>query len=74
MSDRLQFIQQMIVKLRTFLLSSDPVRSITVDGISASYDHEGARKYLQELEREERNLLNPKGYRKHIDLRNAFGA
>jgi len=35
--ERIQFVQQMIEKLREFLLSTDPVISINVDGMSATY-------------------------------------
>ena len=71
---RLEYIQQRIVQIRQFLLTSGETLSISTDGAgSTTYDRKGAREELKELEREERNLLNPKGYRKHIDLRNAFG-
>lgn len=62
----------MIIKLRTFLLTTDAVTSISVDGMSASYDRKGAWDMLKELEREERNIVNPNRYRKHVDLQHAF--
>ena len=72
--ERLQFVQQMIVKLRTFLLSTDPVISISIDGMSATYDHKGAREYLQELEQEERNIVSPRRMMRRVDMRRAFDA
>jgi len=73
-SDRLEYIQQRIIQLRTYLLSTDEILSISIDGAGTTvYDRKGAREELKELEREEANLLNPKGYRKHIDLSDAFG-
>jgi hypothetical protein len=70
---RLQFVQEMIVSLRSFMLTSSPVISLTDDsGQSISYDRKGAWDMLKELEREEKMIMNPTGYRKHIDLRNAF--
>ena len=57
---KLQFVQKMIVKLRTFLLTSEPVLSMNVEGGAAvTYDREGAREMLKEYEKEEQNLLNP---------------
>ena len=74
MNERLQFIQQMISNLRTFLLSNDPVVSISVDGGgSATYDRKGAWDMLKELEREERRLTNPRPMMKNVDLRGSFG-
>ena len=73
-SERLEFVQKYIVKIQTFLLSGDEIRSLTDDsGQSITYDRDGAWKRLQELQREEANLLNPKRYRKHINLSDAFG-
>lgn len=70
---RLQFIQEMIIKLRTFLLTTDPVVSISVDGSgSATYDRSGAWNMLKTLEKEEQALLKPNRYKKQIDLRGAF--
>ena len=70
---RLQFVQQMISNLRTFLLSNDPVVSISVTGGgSATYDRKGAWDMLKKLEREERNLLNPNRWMRSIDLSQAF--
>lgn len=70
---RLQFIQEMIIKLRTFLLTTDPVVSISVDGNgSATYDRSGAWNMLKTLEKEEQALLKPNRYKKQIDLRGAF--
>jgi hypothetical protein len=70
---RLQFVQQMIGNLRTFLVSGEPVVSISSDGGgSVSYDRKGAWEMLKELEREERNLLNPNNWMRSIDLSQAF--
>jgi len=69
---RLEYIQKMIIKLRTFLLSTDPVTSVSVDGISASYNRKDAREHLKELEREEQNLVNPNRWMRSIDLSKAF--
>ena len=64
MSERLQFVQEMIRQLRTFFLSSEPVVSINVDGGgSVTYDRRGAWEMLKELEKEEQRLLNPNGHR-----------
>jgi hypothetical protein len=70
---RLEFVQQMINKLQTFLLTSDPVVSLTVEGGGAvSYDRKGAWDMLKELRQEEKNLLNPNGWMRSIDLSQAF--
>ena len=72
-TERLQFVQQMIIKLRTFLLSSDVVTSISIDGGgAASFDRSGAWKMLQELEQEEQNLVAPRRMMKTVDLRDSF--
>ena len=72
-NDRLDYIQKMIVKLRTFLLSTDPVTSVNVDGVSVSLNRRDAREHLKELEQEERNILNPRRMMNRVDLRGAFG-
>ena len=71
--ERLQFVRQMIVNLRTFLLTSNQTTSISIDGAgTTTYDQKGAREYLKELEREERNLVNPNRWMRSIDLSEAF--
>ena len=55
--ERLEFVQQMIAKLRNFFLTTDPVIAIGVDGGgSSTYDRKGAYEMLKELELEERRL------------------
>ena len=71
---RLEYIQTRIVQIRQFLLTSGETLSISIDGAGTTvYGRKNARDELKELEREERNLLNPTRYRKHIDLRGALG-
>ena len=71
--ERLEFVQQMIAKLRNFFLTTDPVIAIGVDGGgSSTYDRKGAAEMLKELEQEERRLLHPKRMMKTTDLRRAF--
>ena len=73
-SNRLKFVQQMIVKLRTYLLSSEPVISVDIDGGGVvTYDRKGAWEMLQELENEERRILQPRRLVGSVDLREAFG-
>ena len=63
----------MISKLQTFMLSGDPVTSISIDGGGAvSYDRKGAWEMLKELQREEQNLLNPDRWMRSIDLSQSF--
>jgi len=55
------------------LLSSDPVTSISIDGGgSATYDRKGAWALLKELEREERQLTNPRCWMKTVDISGSF--
>jgi len=71
---RLEFVQAEIAKLREFLLSSEPVVSISVDGGGAvSYDRKGAWEMLKELELEEQRLTNPRRMMKNVDLSGSFG-
>ena len=73
-TERLEFIQSMIAKLRAFYLSSEPIVSLTDDaGQSITYDRKGAWEMLKELEQEERNLLKPRRLVSGVDLRNAYG-
>ena len=73
-TERLQFKQDMIVKLREFFRSSEPVISLTDDtGQSITYDRKGAWEMLEELERQEQNILKPRRLVGGIDLRCAFG-
>ena len=70
---KLEFYQGMIVKLRTFLLTSEPVVSLTDDsGQSITYDRKGAFEMLEYYERQERNLLYPNRWMRSIDLSQAF--
>jgi len=70
---RLQFVQAMIIKLRTYLLSSEPIVSLTDDsGQSMTYDRKGAREMLKEYEKEEQHLLHPNRWMRSIDLSKAF--
>ena len=72
-TDRLEFIQGMIAKLRAFYMSSEPVLSLTDDsGQSITYDRKGAWEMLKELEQEERKILKPRRLVGGVDLRNAF--
>ena len=71
--EKLQFVQAMIIKLRMFLLTSEPIVSLTDDsGQSMTYDRKGAREYLAELEKEEQNLLYPNRWMRSVDLSRAF--
>jgi hypothetical protein len=71
--EKLQFVRAMIVKLRTFLLTTDELISMSIDGGGAvSYDRKGAWERLKELELEERNLVNPNRWVRSIDLSQAF--
>ena len=69
---RLEFIQAMIVKLRLFLISSDPVISLNIDGMNAAYDRDGVWNMLKQLEQEERHILNPRRMMRRVDMRGAF--
>ena len=70
--EKLQFIRQRIKQLREFLLTSNQVLSLNVDGMSASFDCAGAIKELQDLERQEMNLLHPNNWIRSVDLSQAF--
>ena len=71
--EKLQYVREMIVKLRTFLLTTDEVQSISIDGAgTTAYDRKGAREHLKELERQEANLLRPNRWMRSIDLSQAF--
>ena len=73
-TEKRQFNQKMIVKLREFLLSSEPVLSVTDDsGQSITYDRKGAYEMLKELEHEEQKMLKPRRWVQSIDLGGAFG-
>ncbi|MGL6195599.1 MAG: hypothetical protein ACRC2T_12335 [Thermoguttaceae bacterium] len=55
---RLQFVQQMIVKLRQVLMNRDPmVDSISVDGDSTRYNRKQVMEELAKYETEERELM-----------------
>jgi hypothetical protein len=69
---QLEFVQQRIVQLRMFLLSNEPVTSVSVDGMSVSYDRAGALTELRELEKQEQDLMNPNHRYKNIDLSKSF--
>ncbi|MDR2754655.1 MAG: hypothetical protein LBC20_03020 [Planctomycetaceae bacterium] len=69
---KLEFVQQRIVQLRTFLLSNEPVLSVSGSGMSVTYDRSGALAELKELERQETDLLNPTHRFKTIDLGGSF--
>ena len=72
--ERHQFRQQMIDKLRAFLLSSEPIVSLTDDsGQSMTYDRKGAIEMLKEYEAEERRFLKPRRLVSGVDLRGAYG-
>ena len=63
----------MIAKLRAFMLSSEPILSLTDDsGQSMTYDRKGAWEMLQQLDLEEERLVRPRRFMKHVDLGNAF--
>ena len=71
--EKLQFVRQRIAQIRQFLLTSGETLSISTDGAgSTTYDRNGARAELKELEREERNLVNPNRWMRSIDLSEAF--
>jgi hypothetical protein len=65
---KLTYIQQRILQLRTFLTSGNPVSSITVDGITVSYDRNSALRELEMLEKQEKAILSPRAWIKSIDL------
>jgi hypothetical protein len=69
---KLEFVQQRILQLRTFLLSNEPVLAVSVSGMSVSYDRAGALAELKELERQEQDLLHPNHRFRYIDLQKAF--
>jgi hypothetical protein len=69
---KLEFVQQRILQLRTFLLSNEPVLSVNGSGMSVTYDRSGALSELKELESQEADLLNPQHRFKNIDLQKAF--
>lgn len=69
---KLEFVQQRILQIRQTLLSSEPVVSLNVGGMSVTFDRKGLLDELRELEREEQDLLRPNRRVRHIDLRNAF--
>ena len=71
--EKLQFIRQRIKQLREFLLTSNQVLSLNVDGMSVSFDRAGAIKELQDLERQEMNLLRPNNWMRSVDLSQSFG-
>jgi hypothetical protein len=71
--EKLQFVRAMITKLRAFLLSSEPIVSLTDDsGQSITYARKDAWDMLQKLEQEERNLVNPNRWIRSIDLSQAY--
>ena len=70
--EKLQFIRQRIKQLREFLLTNNQLLSLNVDGMSASFDRAGAVKELQDLERQEMNLLKPNNWIRSVDLSRAF--
>ena len=70
---KLEYVQQRIEQLRSFLLSSLPVTSINVSGESVQFDRAGALAELKDLEQQERDLLHPGNRRKTVDLSHAFG-
>jgi hypothetical protein len=69
---KLEFVQQRILQLRQYLLTSEPVVSLNVGGQSIVFDRKGAIDELRELEREEQDLLRPNRRVQRIDLRKAF--
>ncbi len=69
---KLEYVRSRILKLREFLLSNEPVASISVAGLSATFDRAGAIAELKMLEREERDLLHPGRRYKNIDLSSAW--
>jgi hypothetical protein len=69
---KLEFVQERISQLRTFLLSNEPVLSVSVSGMSVAYDRAGALAELKELERQEQDLLTPSHRFRYIDLQHAF--
>ena len=71
---RFQNVQAMIIKLRTYLLTSEPIVSLTDDsGQSITYDRKGAIEMLKEYEAEERRFLKPRRLVSGVDLREAYG-
>jgi hypothetical protein len=69
---KLLYIQERIKQLREFLLSNNQIASLSVDGMSVSFDRDSALEELKELERQEMNLLNPNNWMRSIDLSRAF--
>ncbi|MCL2304639.1 MAG: hypothetical protein FWC43_04780 [Planctomycetaceae bacterium] len=66
---RLQFVREMIIKLRTALLNADPtVTNISVDGDSTAYNVEQANKLLEKYEEEERRLSGKFSTLETIDM------
>ncbi len=68
----LEYVQRRIRKLRRFLLSNEPVTTISVAGLSVTFDRAGAVVELKMLERRERDLLQPGRRYKSIDLSSAW--
>jgi hypothetical protein len=65
---KLEYVQMRIQQLRTFLSTGNPVSSITVDGITVTYNRNAALQELDKLERQEAALKNPRSWFKKIDL------
>jgi hypothetical protein len=54
---KLEFIQQRILQIRTWLLQNPPgLTSVNREGFGAGYNYAELRKELEELEREEKKL------------------
>jgi hypothetical protein len=65
---KLEFVQQRITQLRTFLLSGNPVTSLSYEGRSVTYDRSGAQLELKDLENQEQMLLYGKRWIRKIDM------
>jgi hypothetical protein len=70
--EKLEFVQQRIVQLRQFLLSGQPVTSISHDGMSVTFDRRGALEELTEMERQERLLMQGSRWIRKVDMSGAF--
>jgi hypothetical protein len=68
METKLEYTKKRIEQLRTFLSSSNPIASITVDGMTVTYNRHQAMEELEKMEKQLDALKNPRRWIKSIDL------
>jgi hypothetical protein len=68
METKLEYTKKRIEQLRTFLSGSNPVASVTVDGLTVTYNRHQAMEELEKMEKQLDALKNPRRWIKSIDL------